>query len=311
METAVIAYRVADFLKRHPPFHAIDDADLLGLAARGRVRFHEPNEYILWQGEPHRLQVFVIQQGTVSLWDETGERVELRDVRGVGDMLGIERYCDAPHCLYSGRSESDVVIYAFPALDFDEFVLKYPARRAVRRGRRPRHAGLPAGGRATGSAEHLSARGRGPETALDLPRPRQHRACRAALSRHAVRQAMAVVDADGPRTAVLTAETLLAWVAGGGGNAQQQAIETLLEDAPTVMSPDASVTDGVHRDGRAPMSGARDHGGRDAGRPSCRRSSRPPTLRCSSASSRPRCCVTSAWPAGCTSCVSSISARAP
>ena len=126
METAVIAYRVADFLKKHPPFHAIDDADLLGLAARGRVRFHEPNEYILWQGEPHRLQVFVIQQGTVSLWDETGDRVELKDVRGVGDMLGIERYCDAPHCLYSGRSESDVVIYAFPALDFDEFVLKYP-----------------------------------------------------------------------------------------------------------------------------------------------------------------------------------------
>ncbi len=72
METAVISYRVADFLKKHPPFHAMDDADLLGLAARGRVRFHEPNEYILWQGEPHRLHVFVIQQGTVSLWDESG-----------------------------------------------------------------------------------------------------------------------------------------------------------------------------------------------------------------------------------------------
>ena len=119
METAVISYRVADFLKKHPPFHAIDEADLLGLAARGRVRFHEPNEYILWQGEPHRLHVFVIQQGTVSLWDEAKNRVELRDVRGVGDMLGIERYSDAPHCLYSGRSETDVVIYAFPAADFD------------------------------------------------------------------------------------------------------------------------------------------------------------------------------------------------
>ena len=115
METAVISYRVADFLKRHPPFNAIDDADLLDLAARGRVRFYEPNEYILWQGEPHRLQVFVIQQGTVSLWDEAGDRAaELRDVRGAGDMLGIERYNDAPCCLCSARSESDVVVYRSP-----------------------------------------------------------------------------------------------------------------------------------------------------------------------------------------------------
>ena len=107
METAAINYRVADFLKRHPPFNAIDDADLLELAARGRVRFYEPNQYILWQGEPHRLQLFVIQQGTVSLWDEAGDTARLRDVRGTGDMLGVERYNGAANCLCSVRSESE------------------------------------------------------------------------------------------------------------------------------------------------------------------------------------------------------------
>ena len=127
METAVISYRVADFLKRHPPFNAIEDADLLELAARGRVRFYEPNQYLLWQGEPHRLQVFVIQQGTVSLWDEAGDEARLRDVRGAGDMLGVERYNDAPNCLCSVRSESDVVVYAFPQDDFDACVMKYPS----------------------------------------------------------------------------------------------------------------------------------------------------------------------------------------
>jgi CBS domain-containing protein len=71
VETSAISYRVADFLKQHPPFQAMDHADLIDLAARGRVKFHEPNEYIL-QGEPHRHQVYVIQQGTVSLWDEAG-----------------------------------------------------------------------------------------------------------------------------------------------------------------------------------------------------------------------------------------------
>ena len=66
VETSAIHYRVADFLKKYPPFHAMSDDDLLALTANGRVRFHEPGDYLLWEGEPHRSQVFVIQQGTVS-----------------------------------------------------------------------------------------------------------------------------------------------------------------------------------------------------------------------------------------------------
>lgn len=110
METAAISYRVTDFLKQYPPFHAVPDADLLAVAKGGRVRFYEPNEFILWQGEPHKSHIYVIQQGTVSLWDEAGGRSTLRDVRGAGDMLGIERYNGARSCLSSARSESDVVI---------------------------------------------------------------------------------------------------------------------------------------------------------------------------------------------------------
>ena len=250
METTVISYRVADFLKQHPPFHAMDDEDLLGLAARGRVRFHEPNEYILWQGEPHRLHVFVIQQGTVSLWDESGDRFELRDVRGAGDMLGIERYCDAPQCLYSGRSESDVVIYAFPASDFDERVMKYS------------HAAhfVAAEGRVTPDYQPASGRREPQSTFLHaLVGRKSPSTCRADDNIADVAQkflntqseAMAVVDDGGRAKALLTAETLLAWVAHGGGNARQQAIGALLDAAPTVMAPDASVTDGVIAMGRA------------------------------------------------------------
>ena len=92
METSAIRYRVADFLKQHPPFNAMEDADLITLAENGRVRFYEANEFILWQGEPHKSHVFVIQQGTVSLWDEQSGEAELRDVRGAGDLLGVEQF---------------------------------------------------------------------------------------------------------------------------------------------------------------------------------------------------------------------------
>ncbi len=89
------------------------------MAKHGRVRFHEPNEYILWQGEPHKPHVFVIQQGTVSLWDEAGGRSTLRDVRGAGDMLGIERYNGARSCLSRRAPKATSSSTRFPAEDFE------------------------------------------------------------------------------------------------------------------------------------------------------------------------------------------------
>ena len=71
MDTAAISYRVADFLKNHPPFHVMEQEDLLKLAQRGRVKFFEPNQYVLTGGSSG-FNVFVIQQGTVLLWDERG-----------------------------------------------------------------------------------------------------------------------------------------------------------------------------------------------------------------------------------------------
>ena len=129
MDTSAIAYRVADFLKQHPPFESIPSADLRELAASGRVRFFEPNEFILWQGEPHKSYVFVIQQGTVSLWDDSASGSVLHDVRGAGDLLGIERFLDAPCCLFSATSSTDVVIYALRSEEFERIVLSHASAR--------------------------------------------------------------------------------------------------------------------------------------------------------------------------------------
>ena len=245
METHEISHRVADFLKRHPPFSAIDESDLLALAARGRVRFHEPHEYVLWQGEPHRHQVFVIQQGTVSLWEDGGGRSALRDVRGAGDMLGLERFNGATRCLYSARSESDVVIYAFPEDDFTALVLKHP-----------------------GVAQYIQADARvvpddlGPTTGREphrtllrsIVRQDPFSTCRTTdtVAEVALRLlsdgaggAIAVLTSDDRITAVLTAESFLGWVASGGGSADEQTIGDLVHAPLPVVAPDASVSDGV------------------------------------------------------------------
>jgi CBS domain-containing protein len=245
VDTSEISHRVADFLKRHPPFSAIDEPDLLALAARGRVRFHEPHEYVLWQGEPHRHQVFVIQQGTVSLWEDGGGRSALRDVRGAGDMLGLERYNGAAGCLYSARSESDVVIYAFPEDDFSAIVLKNPgAAQYVQADARvvPDELG--------------PANGREPHRTLlrSIVRQDPFSICRTTdtVAEVALRLlsdgaggAIAVLTNDDRVTAVLTAESFLGWAASGGGSADEQTIGDLVHAPLPVVAQDASVSDGV------------------------------------------------------------------
>lgn len=241
VDTAVISYRVADFLKQHPPFNAIDDADLLEMAARGRVRFYEPNQYILWQGEPHRLQVFVIQQGQVSLWDESGEVPRLRDVRGAGDMLGIERYNDAPSCLWSVRSESDVVIYAFPESDFDACVMTHSSAAQY----------VAAEGRVTADYQPAGQQ-QAPQRAFlhHLIGARTPDTCSPDTSiRDAARQmlasasnALAVVD-DTHTRGVVTVDGLLRWLADGSGEVSQS-VETILAPVPAV-APGTSVADAV------------------------------------------------------------------
>ncbi len=246
MDTSVISHRVADFLKKHPPFHAMDDGDLLTLAARGRVRFHEANDFIIWQGEPHKQYVFVIQQGTVSLWDEADGHASLRDVRGAGDMLAIERFnqaTEARHCLHSARSESDVVIYAFPVADFEDLVLKYPYARQFVEAYNTVAADYQwaKDARAPQSMFLNDVIGRGPRPGCG-PDTTIRELAQSMLATGA--DAIAVVDGEQRIQGVVTGEALLAWVAAGAGSADQP-VAALVRPSPPAVGSAATITDAV------------------------------------------------------------------
>lgn len=241
MDAAAISQRVADFLKQHPPFHAVSDADLLALAAGGRVRFHEAGEFILWQGEPHKLLVFVIQQGTVTLWDETGGHAELRDVRGAGDLLGAERFHGARMCLHSARATSDVVLYGFPADQFEALVLAHGAARQY----------VSALGGVTTDLQRTDGR---PEPhrlflhdvagPVQTCRPQDSLAEVARVMARTGRDAVAVVDTQLRPVGIVTSASLLAWIAEGGGTASQP-VSLVQAGPPPVVGPDATMTEGV------------------------------------------------------------------
>lgn len=259
MQTAVISYRVADFLKQHPPFQYMEEEDLVGLAARGRVKFHEADEYIIWQEAAHGANIFVIQQGTVSIWEEragTGDATNgdkaggedtLRDIRGAGDLLGIDRFAGAEKSLYSAKSSSDVVVYAFPASDFAQLAAKYPAA-----------------GQYLSAAAHIGSEyqttGQRRDAAgiflYDVARGKQQKTCLASRTiRDAViamrasgREAIAVLNDQKQLAGVLTSDHVLRWIEEGGSDSSQPVADLILGQyatAPCTIPPDASVSECV------------------------------------------------------------------
>ena len=244
MDTSEIRYRVADFLKKHPPFNAVDDADLVALAAHGRVRFFPNHEFLAWQGEPHKTHVLVIQQGTVSLWDESGSQAELRDVRGPGDWLGAEQFHGARSCLYTVRASSDVVTYGFPVSDVEALLEKYPTAASF----------VAAMGSVESSTFSRADAASEPLSMYLQPLAGPLASCsRDTTVRAAAQQlldsgaeALAVTGDNGVCHGVVTVTQLLAWIASGTG-ATDQVIGDIGLAVPGVAGPDTTVAEGAVR----------------------------------------------------------------
>lgn len=118
MKTSSINYRVADFLRQHPPFQFVEEERLLQLAENGRVKFHQSDEEIFQMGTTRRPFVYVIQQGSVELLDHNGHGEQLRDILGEGDFLGAGCVLGLVTHVHTARTKSDVLVYALPAAEF-------------------------------------------------------------------------------------------------------------------------------------------------------------------------------------------------
>jgi len=267
VQTSAIAYRVVDFLKAYPPFQAMDEADLLDLVSGGRVRFHESEEYVYWQGNSYDGFFFVIQQGSVSLWERDGTEGErLRDVRGPGDLLGIDRFLGAERHLYSARAESDILLYALPAKAFANLLAKSPAASRYLEA----HASVSAYYEPPDQMRrvhriHVYEAVRQREPLCCAPSDSMAEASR--RMEVSGRTAIAVVGASGTVDGILTAPDVLRWLGTGSAAPGEVAVGTLVSPISRALAPDASaatcvlamleagrgalaVTEGGHPEGR-------------------------------------------------------------
>jgi len=129
MKGSAISVRIADFLKEYPPFQFLETADLRELAANGKVKFHEDGEIVFSQGQPRNQWIFVIQQGQVRILEESESGESLIDMRGPGDMLGLQGIRSDEPYLHTCRTETETILYGLPRALFVQLAEKSPRAR--------------------------------------------------------------------------------------------------------------------------------------------------------------------------------------
>jgi CBS domain-containing protein len=153
-------------------------------------------------------------------------------------MLGIEGFNQSSSFAYSGRSATDVLVYSFPAHEFDALVEKYPeARRYVS-----------AYGR--GGTDYRSHEQGDPQNVLirHLSGAKQFASCSidtsigdaSRLMLDAKAEILVLLDKEQRARGLLTAASFVRWVARGEGDGDQPALSLCTEEPVTLLA-DASV----------------------------------------------------------------------
>lgn len=126
MNTGSIAYRIADFLRKSPPFQFVSEEDLMGLAQGARVRFHEKDEYVFEEGKRRGNFLYVINKGIVRLIQKTGATETTHDFRGEGDLVGLGFFANQESYRHSAKTDSECLLYALKLDALQQLLPKYP-----------------------------------------------------------------------------------------------------------------------------------------------------------------------------------------
>jgi len=129
MKAATVSVRIADFLKEYPPFSFLRKEDIAALAAEGRVKFHEDGEIVFTTGQPRDRFLYVVQQGRVRIIEESEQGDNLIDLRGPGDILGLQGIISDEPYQHTARTEAETILYGLPRDGFVRLAQSNPEAR--------------------------------------------------------------------------------------------------------------------------------------------------------------------------------------
>lgn len=118
----VIVRRVAEFLKRYPPFSFLSEEDLEKVATSVEIQYFEKNELLFRQGQPAEAHFFVVKDGSIILMEEKKGKDEIKEYCDEGDVFGVLALLGKRPYVLSARASENSLIYSIPVEIFLEIL---------------------------------------------------------------------------------------------------------------------------------------------------------------------------------------------
>src|SRR5579864_10796 len=109
--SATAAPEVTRFLHEHPPFDALDDAEVDRVAAAAEIELHRTGETIFSQGAEPVEHLRVVRSGAVEIVFDG----RVLDLLGEGELFGHASMLSGLPTGFEARAGEDTVCYRIPA----------------------------------------------------------------------------------------------------------------------------------------------------------------------------------------------------
>jgi CBS domain-containing protein len=118
----VIVNRVAEFLKRFPPFSFLSKEDLEKVSTAVEIRYLEKGEILFKQGQDAQPHFFVLKEGSIQLTENKQDTEEIREYCDEGDVFGVLALLGKRPYLLNARVVENSLIYAIPVAVFEQML---------------------------------------------------------------------------------------------------------------------------------------------------------------------------------------------
>jgi CBS domain-containing protein len=118
----VIVNRVAEFLKRFPPFSFLDKKDMDLVATAVEIQYLEKGEILFKQGDAAMPHFFILKEGVIHLIENSPSGDEIREVCDEGDVFGVLALLGRRPYLLTANVVENCLIYAVPVAVFEKIL---------------------------------------------------------------------------------------------------------------------------------------------------------------------------------------------
>ncbi len=119
----LISERVADFLKKYPPFHEMHERDLLDLCQEIVISYREKGSVIFQKEDRGHDTFYVVHKGAVDL--KMPPEDIIIDICDEGDIFGLRPLMANEHYKLEARTREDTILYGIPITSFRPYIQTY------------------------------------------------------------------------------------------------------------------------------------------------------------------------------------------